>query len=131
MGSHILGSMYGGVIGFVSDLVSFMIYGKGTFNIIFSISSILWGVIPGLVLRKKRPLYFVLMVIFVVHLMATLAHTFALSMMYTHEIAYANFILRAAMVPVNTIFLSSIYYILTQRLENQIGVFLGYESKSE
>ena len=51
----IFGPLVGGLTGFAADLIGFLINPQGPYHPGFTLSSILWGVIPGLVFyRLKR-----------------------------------------------------------------------------
>lgn len=125
IGAHILGPISAGAIGLVSDVVSFLIYGKGSFSILFSLSAIMWGVVSGLVLKKRKvATIYVLMIVFIAHVVATLTNTIALALLVSKNYAIANLTLRITMIPVNTIILTVLYQIITKRLNRQIEEFI-------
>lgn len=49
MSGILFGPIIGAATGFVADMIGFMINPQGVFHLGFTISSILWGMIPGLI----------------------------------------------------------------------------------
>lgn len=50
----IFGPLVGGLTGFAADLIGFLINPQGPYHPGFTLSSILWGVIPGLVFYRQK-----------------------------------------------------------------------------
>lgn len=117
IGGAILGPIYGMVMGLIQDIVSFFILPSGTFNILFSVSAMMWGLFSGLLLRGKRHFTFVLGTVFISHVFVTTTNTIALWILFSRGAAL-NLILRAGMIPVNIIVLTILYQVLQDRLED-------------
>lgn len=72
-----LGPKYSIPIAFLGDLVSTLLAGH-TYLPLFSIASMLWGIIPGLLLRVKYKFSTILLVVFITHIFVSATNSLAL-----------------------------------------------------
>jgi ECF transporter S component (folate family) len=128
IGSIVLGPIYGGVMGFISDAIGFFASGSNfAYDIMFALQAISWGVIPYLIARRKSSWVRIGIAVLITHMIATSFSTlanFISSYMYNGgdvdgALAYAfmNVPLRLLMMPVNIIIISYITYTVNARLE--------------
>lgn len=120
VGSIVLGPILGGTMGLVSDIVGFFLFPLGSFNALFSLSAIMWGVIPGLLVKLKTNVWWLLLVIFITHVLATLSNSVALWILFSFEAAVATLPLRIMLLPVNALVLTFLVYHINRRME---GIF--------
>lgn len=120
VGSIILGPFYGGIIGFASDVLGFYAMPQDTsFNIIFSISAIAWGIIPGLFISEKSQKIVYGIVLFFSHLIATLLNSLALFIVVGKKVALASLPIRLSFLPLNVLVLSVLCFVIVNRLSNK------------
>jgi len=127
VGSIVLGPIYGGMMGFISDAVGFFAGGSQfAYDFMFALQAISWGVIPYLIARRKSGWVRILFAVIASHIMATSFSTlasFLSSYAYSNNldsaIAYAtaNLPLRLIMMPVNIIIISYVTFTVNTRLE--------------
>ncbi|WP_025725473.1 folate family ECF transporter S component [Acholeplasma granularum] len=127
IGSIVLGPIYGGVMGFLSDAIGFFAAPKGDYNFIFALQAISWGIVPFLIARRNSKIWRVSLAILVTHIIASTLSTFAdfmfqyLTLGKDYEqalmIAGLNVPLRLMMMPVNIVIISFITYQVNMRLE--------------
>lgn len=135
IGSIVLGPIYGVTMGFLSDLVGFISFPQGTYDILFALQAMAWGVIPWLIARRKSSAPRVVIAVLVTHIVASLCSTtadFFGAFAYNGGNINQSFIymwrflpLRLMMMPVNIILISVITYISNQRLEPIYEEFFG------
>ena len=78
VGSIVLGPIYGGMMGFISDAVGFFAGGSQfAYDFMFALQAISWGVIPYLIARRKSGWVRILLAVIVSHIMATSFSTLA------------------------------------------------------
>lgn len=116
IGGIVLGPIYGALMGLVSDNVGFILFVRGGYNPLFSLSAIIWGFLPGLLLNKKSSNLRIGIVLTITHILATLLNTFALYMVVSLDYAIGSLSLRLPMMPVNIAILSIVTVILNKRL---------------
>jgi ECF transporter S component (folate family) len=102
IGGIILGPLYGGIMGFVGDALGVFMTG-GTYLPFFVIASILWGVIPGLLLHKKFQPFKLAWVVILTYLLASTSNTIAMLIYWPREVTVAWFVLRMTLIPFNSI----------------------------
>ncbi|WIF88191.1 folate family ECF transporter S component [Acholeplasma laidlawii] len=127
VGSIVLGPIYGGMMGFISDAVGFFAGGSQfAYDFMFALQAISWGVIPYLIARRKSGWVRILLAVIVSHIMATSFSTlasFLSSYAYSSNLnsaityATANLPLRLLMMPVNIIIISYVTFTVNTRLE--------------
>jgi ECF transporter S component (folate family) len=116
IGSLILGPIYGGAMGYISDLVGFYASGYPQYEPLFALSAIAWGVLPWLLTKVVSKWPKVLLAIFVSHLSASALNTLSMYISYGAETAFGSLGLRLAMMPVNVIIITVTTYLILQRL---------------
>lgn len=99
-----LGPKYSIPIAFLGDLVSTTLAGH-TFFPLFSIASTLWGIIPGLLLKNTSNFTFILLVVFITHILVSATNSLALYIHYHNSIEglLVDLPLRLIMIIPNTI----------------------------
>lgn len=128
IGSIVLGPLYGGTMGFISDAIGFFAGGSQfAYDFMFALQAISWGVIPYFLAKRKSRWPRVSIAILVSHVVATSFSTFANFMSsYIYNggnvdgaltYAFANVPLRLLMMPVNIIIITYITYSVNTRLE--------------
>lgn len=117
IGGVVLGPIYGGIMGFISDYVGFMLAPRGSYAILFGLSAIFWGMIPGLLIKYKSNIYVITIALLITHIMATLSNTIALWLMVSEKTALGSLAIRLPMLPLNVIILTFVTYVLNKRLE--------------
>lgn len=117
VGSIMLGPIYGGMMGFASDVIGFFL-GGGTsgFNVLFSISAIAWGMIPYFMTFKKKNVTFLLIAVLVSHLVATLSNTFAMWAVGFEGAAFKMLPVRLSFLPLNVLIITGLSQIILRRL---------------
>lgn len=126
IGGVVLGPIYGGIMGFISDYVGFMLAPRGSYAILFGLSAIFWGMIPGLLIKYKSNIYMITIALLITHIMATLSNTIALWLMVSEKTALGSLAIRLPMLPLNVIILTFVTYVLNKRLE---PVYDGFMAK--
>lgn len=71
---------YSVIIAFLGDGVAVLLSGQ-TYLPLFTLSALMWGLIPGLFLKHKSNFGFILLIVFVTHILATTLNSYAL---YVH-----------------------------------------------
>ncbi|HKL94796.1 MAG TPA: folate family ECF transporter S component [Haploplasma sp.] len=103
-----LGPKYSIVIAFLGDLVSILLVG-GVPLPLFSLSSTMWGVIPGLFLYKNKKFTKLLLVVLLTHIVVTATNTYAIYIHFANK-NFATILvslpLRIGMVIPNTLIIS-------------------------
>ena len=114
IGSMILGPIYGAMMAVTSDYFGTMASGV-TYLPWFILSAVVWGVIPGLVLKYKDKAIKIGIVILVTHAFATLFNTYAL---YFYGWLRLNdlFFIRLTFIPINVSIMTFIIYQVNKRL---------------
>lgn len=113
LGGLFLGPIYGFAIALVADTTFGLIQG---YLPLFLISSLCWGVIPSLLTKRAKGMYF-LIVVLITYLMSNLANTFAIGIHFTWKAALSTLPLRVSLVPVFGVIIGLTTMILYQRLE--------------
>lgn len=124
IGGIVLGPIYGLMMGFVSDFIGFQLAPQGDYILLFSISAMAWGLIPGLFLKHKSGLIRIVVVLFLTHVFATASNTGAMFLYGWGDYAMASLPLRLWMLPVNVAILSFITFFLNTRLQAVYEYFL-------
>ncbi len=124
VGGIVLGPVYGLMMGFVSDFIGFQLAPQGDFILLFALSAMGWGFIPGLFLKHKSSLEKIILVLFFTHVFATASNTGAMFLYGWGEYAMASLALRLWMLPVNVSFISVIVFYLNTRLQPVYDDFL-------
>ncbi|CDR30401.1 Predicted membrane protein [Acholeplasma oculi] len=128
IGSIVLGPIYGGMMGFLSDAIGF--YASAStypFDILFSLQAMSWGVIPFFIAKRHSKWWVILIAITITHITATSLSTFA-NFMSSYAFnggdinaaliyAFKNVPLRLLMMPVNIIVITYVTTIMNRRLE--------------
>ncbi len=115
-GSILLGPIYGVLMSIVSDAFGVLIAGYGYLPL-FVIAPVIWGVLPGLFVRKKvKSLMMLAVTLFFTYVLASLANTFALYISYSSATAFASLYTRISLIPLNTI----IMFIIIRELEKKL-----------
>lgn len=128
IGSIVLGPIYGGTMGFISDGVGFFASGSNfAYDFMFALQAISWGVLPYLIAKRKSSWVRIGVAVLVTHMIATTLSTtanFISSYMYNGgnidgalTYAFMNVPLRLLMMPVNIIIITYITYTVNVRLE--------------
>lgn len=135
IGSLVLGPFYGLLMGFLSDLVGFMSFPQGTYDILFALQAMAWGLIPWFIARRKSTWVRIGIAVVITHLVASLCSTtadFFGAFAYNGGNINQSFIymwrflpLRLLMMPVNIIVITVISYISNTRLEPVYEEFFG------
>lgn len=86
-----LGPKYSIAIAFLGDLVTVLLVGQTPLPL-YSLASTMWGIIPGILFRKKHNFSWILLVIFITHLAVTLTNSFA------YYIHFSGYNLKATLV---------------------------------
>lgn len=138
IGSLILGPIYGGMMGLISDYLGFIILPVGEYDVIFALRAVMWGVIPWFFATYKSKWYQVFLSIFFAHIFATLSSTFSnflyqylLTNDYDASILFAtgNLGLRVSMLPVNVIIMTVLVHTINYRMVNVYEAYLNLENK--
>ena len=128
IGSIVLGPLYGGTMGFISDAIGFFAGGSNfAYDFMFALQAISWGVIPYLIAKRKSKWPRVGLAVLASHVVATGFTTlanFVSSYLYSGgnvdgAISYMliNLPLRLMMMPVNIIIITYMTYNVNTRLE--------------
>lgn len=118
IGSLILGPAYGGVMGYLSDLVGFFAFPAGfSYDPLFALSAVAWGVVPWFFAKTNSKWYRIGIAVLVAHLMATTLNTVSMGVVSGWDTAFTFLWVRAFMIPVNIIIISVITYLVNTRLE--------------
>ena len=115
-GSIVLGPIYGLIMGYVSDLVGFVAFPNGTYAIIFALGAMLWGFVPGLFLFKKYDRTKLVFVLFLTHVLVTVANTLGLLTFLSRETALASLTVRLTMIPINIVIITVLVHALQEKL---------------
>lgn len=108
--SIFLGPKYSIMIAFSGDLVTLMITPGVPFLPLFSLGSTVWGIIPGLLLYKKKPsLLNIGLVVLITHISVTSINSFALMVHYHKSFAglLVDLPLRLLLIIPNTMLITS------------------------
>jgi len=124
IGGIVLGPVYGLMMGFVSDFIGFQLAPQGDYILLFALSAMAWGFIPGMLLKRKSGLERILLVLFLTHVFTTASNTGAMFLYGWGEYAMASLALRLWMLPVNVSFISVIVFYLNTRLQPVYDDFL-------
>ncbi|VEU83207.1 folate family ECF transporter S component [Acholeplasma hippikon] len=114
IGAMLLGPIYGLLMAIVSDYFATMASGFA-YMPLFVLAAVVWGVIPGLLIKSKDNYLKIFIVILITHILATFFNTLALEVygwLYLDKIFYV----RLTLVPVNSIIITSIIYQVNRRL---------------
>ncbi|MDY0211051.1 MAG: folate family ECF transporter S component [Acholeplasma sp.] len=117
IGGIVLGPVYGGIMGFMSDYIGFMLLPKGSYAILFGLSAVLWGLVPGIFIKRNSNIIVIAIALLVTHMFATLSNTVALWLMVSEKTAVSSLALRLPMLPLNVAVLSVVIYMLNSRLQ--------------
>lgn len=120
-GSIILGPIYGIIMGLVSDWVGFVIAPSGDFSLLFSLSSMVWGFVPGLFLYKKYNRVKLFVLVAITHVLATLANTIGLLFLLPVETALATLPYRIVLIPINVVIMGHSIHQLVIKLSTLAG----------
>ena len=115
-GSIVLGPIYGLIMGYVSDLVGFVAFPNGTYAIIFALGAMLWGFMPGLFLHRKYDRIKLVFVLFLTHVLVTVANTLGLLTFLSRETALASLTVRLTMIPINIVIITVLVHALQEKL---------------
>lgn len=116
IGSIVLGPYYGAMMGFTSDFIGFSLMPRGTYAILFGLSAIAWGLLPGIFLKRDSKPLKVLITLLVTHMVVSSLNTLALYIQVSPTVAWGSLSLRLPMLPVNVLILSAITILLNKRL---------------
>lgn len=116
LGGVLLGPGYGALIGLVSDVIGVFAAG-GNFLPLFMIRSILWGLIPGILLYKRYNNLKLAWVILVTYLIASLSNTFAMYIHFDSKTSFALLFLRLGLIPFNSVIMFFIIKDVYKKLE--------------
>jgi ECF transporter S component (folate family) len=103
-------------MGYVSDLVGFVAFPNGTYAIIFALGAMLWGFVPGLFLYKKYDRIKLVFVLFLTHVLVTVANTIGLLTFLSRETALASLTVRLTMIPINVVIITILVHALQEKL---------------
>lgn len=116
LGGVILGPGYGALIGLVSDVAGVFAVG-GDFLPLFMIRSILWGLVPGILMYKKYSNFKLAWVILFTYLLASLSNTFAMYVHFDAKTSFALLFLRLGLIPFNSVIMFFIIRDIYKKLE--------------
>ena len=114
IGSMLLGPIYGAMMGFVADYFATMATGV-PYAPWFVLAALVWGILPGLLVKPKDNFIKIFIVIIITHALATMFNTYALSVygwLRLNELFYV----RLTLIPVNSIIIGFIIYEVNRRL---------------
>ncbi|CCV63846.1 conserved hypothetical protein [Alteracholeplasma palmae J233] len=122
--SLFINPFYGLAAGLISDYIGFYLAPRGNYAIIFALSAAMWGFIPGIIANYKSKEYKIIISIFIAHLFATTANTFAMYIEISKNVALSGLLLRSILIPANVALLSILVIILNKRLIPVYDMFL-------
>ena len=127
LGSIVLGPIYGGTMGFISDAIGFFAAPRGDYNILFALQAISWGIVPFFLAKRNAKAFRVGFAVFISHLIASTLSTTADFLFHyltlgkavnqALAVAFVHVPLRLLMMPVNIIIITYIIYTVNTRLE--------------
>ncbi|HAX03989.1 MAG: hypothetical protein A2Y45_07250 [Tenericutes bacterium GWC2_34_14] len=123
IGAILLGPLYGGIMALVGDAVAVLVVGV-SYLPFFALGSMMWGLIPGLLLYKRYNVYRLASVIFLSYILASSINTFAISFYYSVQATIPWFILRTTLIPFNSVIIFMVVKDLHKKL---IPIFERYE----
>ncbi len=130
-GSILLGPIYGILMSLVGDAFGVLIAGF-TYLPFFMIAPIMWGLIPGLLMRKKiSHLGRLAIALFLTYILVSLSNTFAIYYYYGEASAMATLYVRISLIPFNTILMFFILKELNRKLLPVSTHFMNPELKTE
>lgn len=98
LSGFILGPSYAILVGFIADTIGGVLLGKYMFFFVFS--SIAWGVIPSLLIKKKPQGPQLWFAIILTYMVGTLFNTLAIGIHSSFESAIKGLPFRASLIPV-------------------------------
>lgn len=126
IGSLILGPIYGGSMGLISDYLGFILFpGPYAYDVLFALRAVMWGVIPSFIATYKSNWPKLLLAIFLGHVFATTSSTlanFISQYVITNDYsqswiyAYTQLTLRIYMLPVNVVIMTVVINVLNKVL---------------
>jgi ECF transporter S component (folate family) len=119
IGAIMLGPVYGGIMALVGDAVAVLIVGVGYLPL-FALGSMMWGIVPGLLLYKRYNAFRLASVIFLSYLLASSINTIAITVYYTVQASIPWFILRMTLIPFNSLI---IFHVVKDLHKKLIPVF--------
>ncbi|MFP4178195.1 MAG: ECF transporter S component [Acholeplasmataceae bacterium] len=102
LGSIILGPAYGLGMALVSDLIGVNFSGQGYLPL-FALSAVAWGVIPGVLIRRRFRLDLLAVAVFLAYLAATTLNTIAILYYFGRIEALSTLALRLSLVIFNSV----------------------------
>ena len=123
IGAILLGPLYGGIMALVGDAIAVLVVGVGYLPL-FALGSMMWGVVPGLLLYKRYNHFRLAGTIFLSYLMASSINTYAITVYFTVQASIPWFILRMTLIPFNSLIIFVVVKDLHKKL---IPLFERYE----
>ena len=116
IGSMMLGPIFGGAMALIADGLGVLMSGY-VYLPLFTIAALAWGIIPGLIIRKKYNVVKLSIAVLISYLMASLANSFALYFYYGAGTTFLTLVLRLSLLPLNSVIILMITKDLYKRLE--------------
>ncbi|MDY0277371.1 MAG: folate family ECF transporter S component [Acholeplasma sp.] len=117
-----LGPKYSIMIAFLGDLVTVLITPGVTFLPLFALASIMWGVIPGLLLKNNKKFINILLVVLITHLAVTSINSLALFVHYHKSVTglMVDLPLRLGLIIPNTLIISMLVEAVLTPVDSRI-----------
>ncbi|HLT00411.1 MAG TPA: ECF transporter S component [Acholeplasma sp.] len=136
VGSIVLGPIYGGIMGFLSDLIGFYSNTNGyTYDILFALQAISWGVIPYFLAKRNSNWLNVGIAVTVSHIIAT---TFSSVADYVGSLVWNGGNVEGALsymwiytstrlmiMPANIVIITAVVNFVNQRLAPVYDAYIG------
>jgi ECF transporter S component (folate family) len=115
IGSIVLGPIYGVMMALVGDTLGVLMSGYG-YLALYALSAVSWGVVPGLIVRKKYHLLKLAIAVLLAYVLASLSNTFANFYYFGQTTAIATLFIRIALIIPNSIVIILMTHFLYLRL---------------
>lgn len=120
IGAITLGLKYSLIMAILGDIISVLLAGNSAIMPLFTVSAMMWGLLPGLLLHKKyKSLLYTLIIILITHLLVTSINSFAIYYHITKSIEglLVELPLRLLLILPNTVIIAS----LTKAIMEPVG----------
>lgn len=109
IGAIFLGFKYSVIIALLGDVLGVLLGGVPFFPL-FTVGALMWGLIPGLFLKKNKKFIIIVLVVLITHLLATFFNSVALMVHYhkSFEGLMVDLPIRALLIIPNTLVISLI-----------------------
>lgn len=119
IGGILLGPVYGLLISVVADTAFGLVIG---YMPLYTISSLMWGILPGILYKKEYKFYQLAVLIIVSYLLATTANTFANFIYFGSKTALATLPIRLVSLLFNSILIVFITDSIVKRIESLLPI---------